>query len=317
MFESEREADTLRLPIGPRAMGPSLWAWFVPAVLVAAAVAVAAGPWAPFDPWRRAGVVLALVSLAAWTYKLLSRRPGAGAWLVIDGEGVRRVEGENERTVVDFGEPLGATVLASSDHPIVLLCLTAPQTTRYFWAPIASELDIVAAPNLLAQALTAADGDIRADGSNVLTLADAEKLVLAIARRVPGALDRVYLSDSTGDAIVLDRAELRVGGRRIDLTTPLEWRAFIFQERGAVASSLSQAMWVRQADAEFVLVSPVTEGAWIRYAKASAGEPPPRELRRAVDRLFMVPLARALTRAGRASRSPPTPRPPIQKTPLA
>ena len=88
-------------------------------------------------------------------------------------------------------------------------------------------------------------------------------------------------------------------------------------ERGAVASSLSQAMWVRQADAEFVLVSPVTEGAWIRYAKASAGEPPPRELRRAVDRLFMVPLARALTRAGRASRSPPTPRRPIQKTPSA
>jgi len=74
---------------------------------------------------------------------------------------------------------------------------------------------------------------------------------------------------------------------------------------------------VRQADAEFVLVSPVTEGAWIRYAKASAGEPPPRELRRAVDRLFMVPLARALTRAGRASRSPPTPRRPIQKTPSA
>jgi hypothetical protein len=74
-------------------------------------------------------------------------------------------------------------------------------------------------------------------------------------------------------------------------------------------------MWVRQADAEFVLVSPMTEGAWIRYAKASAGDPPPRELRRAVDRLFMVPLAQALTRAGRTSRSPSPPRRPVLKTP--
>jgi hypothetical protein len=196
--------------------------------------------------------------------------------------------------------------------------VTTPHTTRYFWAPITSEADLAAAPTLRAHALTAADGDIRADDASALTPADLEKLILAVARRAPGALDRVYLSDSTGDAIVLDRAELSVGGRRIDLTTPLEWRAFIFQERGTMASSLSQAMWVRQADAEFVLVSPVTEGAWIRYAKASAGEPPPRELRRAVDRLFMVPLARALTRAGRPSRAPSTPKgPPMQKTPSA
>jgi hypothetical protein len=289
----------------------------VPALLVILAIAVAgAGHWA--DRFRVEAIAM-LAALAVFTYAKFSRGRATGSWLMVDGEGIRRLEPEGAKLLVDWSEPLGVTVLASSDHPIVLVCVTTPHTTRYFWAPIAGE-DIASAPTLRAYALTAADGDIRADEANALALADAERLILAIARRVPGALERMYLSDSTGDAIVLDRAELYVGGRRIDLTTPLEWRAFIFQERGTMASSLSQAMWVRQADAEFVLVSPVTEGAWIRFAKASAGEPPPRELRRAVDRLFMVPLARALTRAGRPSRAPSAPsapKGPIQKTPAA
>jgi hypothetical protein len=292
----------------------------VPALLVILAITIAAaGHWA--DRFRVEAIV-ALAALAVFTYGKFSRGRTSGSWLMVDREGIRRVDASGPggaKLLVDWSEPLGVTVLASSDHPIVLVCVTTPHTTRYFWAPVAGE-DIAAAPTLRAHALTAADGDIRADEANALSLADAEKLILAIARRAPGALERVYLSDSTGDAIVLDRAELYVGGRRIDLTTPLEWRAFIFQERGTMASSLSQAMWVRQADAEFVLVSPVTEGAWIRFAKASAGEPPPRELRRAVDRLFMVPLARALTRAGRPSRAPSAPsapKGPIEKTPAA
>jgi hypothetical protein len=86
---------------------------------------------------------------------------------------------------------------------------------------------------------------------------------------------------------------------------------------------------VRQADVEVVLVAPVpAEGGWLRgvdvpasrsgsslseatrdvvardlrLMQASAGEPPPRELRRAIDRLFMLPLRRALDRAPRISR---------------
>jgi hypothetical protein len=128
---------------------------------------------------------------------------------------------------------------------------------------------------------------------------------------------------------MLDRAELRVGSRRIDLSAPLEWRASVFQERGVHATSVSQATWVRQADVEIVLVASVPpEGGWLRgvdvvagwsapalsseardaivrdlrLMQGSVGEPPPRELRRAIDRVFMLPLRRALDRAPRVSR---------------
>ena len=315
MSSPEPATDTLRLPVGQRRLvGRSklLWVAFLPAVAFIAAVAVVDGSLP-----SRIVVGAGLLALTLGVHRYVTRRRDVGAWLVVDGDGIKRIEGESERRVVGWSDPLGVTVLASSDHPIVLLGITTPRTARYFWAPVVVGSPREAAPTLFSHALPAADGDIRADDANVLTPSDMERLLVAITRRAPGALDRVYLSDSTGDAIVLDRGVLQVGGRRIDLTDPLEWRAFIFQERGAVASSLSQAMWVRQADAEFVLVSPVTEGAWIRFAKASAGEPPPRELRRAVDRLFMVPLARALTRAGRASRAPSAPRRSMQKTPSA
>ena len=137
--------------------------------------------------------------------------------------------------------------------------------------------------------------------------------------------------------MVLDRAELRVGPQRFDLTAPLEWRAFLFQELGAHAASVCQATWVRQGDVEVVLVASVaSEGAQVRETDASvraagegavvrrslardvrlmqaaAGEPPPRELRRAIDRIFMLPLRRALDRAPRASRaSVPSARPAV------
>jgi hypothetical protein len=77
---------------------------------------------------------------------------------------------------------------------------------------------------------------------------------------------------------------------------------------------------VRQGDGEVVLVAPVGEAALpgaagpsaaaapdARLMHAVGGEPPPRELRRAIDRLFMLPLRRALDRAPRASRAPSSP----------
>jgi hypothetical protein len=47
----------------------------------------------------------------------------------------------------------------------------------------------------------------------------------------------------------------------------------------------------------------------LRLMEASPGEPPPRELRHAIDRVFMLPLRRALDRAPRISRVPSSPRP--------
>jgi hypothetical protein len=91
---------------------------------------------------------------------------------------------------------------------------------------------------------------------------------------------------------------------------------------------------VRQAEAEVVLVAPMPgDGNWLREAdeavrantagtgrivqrsvardarlmQAALGEPPPRELRRAIDGVFMIPLRRALDRAPRVSRVPSAP----------
>jgi hypothetical protein len=40
----------------------------------------------------------------------------------------------------------------------------------------------------------------------------------------------------------------------------------------------------------------------LRLTQAVAGEPPPRDSRHAIDRVFMLPLRRALDRAPRAAR---------------
>ncbi|MDP8999957.1 MAG: hypothetical protein M3O46_07590 [Myxococcota bacterium] len=113
-------------------------------------------------------------------------------------------------------------------------------------------------------------------------------------------------------------------------------RASIFHERGFLAASVCQATWIRQGGIEVVLVSPVpADGPWardahvavraagegqhvrrailrdVRLMQAAIGEPPPRELRRAIDRLFMLPLRRALDRAPREMRASSTSSPSV------
>jgi hypothetical protein len=236
-------------------------------------------------------------------------------------------------TVIEWSEPFGLTVLASADRATLLLALTSPQATRYLPATVRNADDASAAPTVLDAATTAAASDLRADDEAALSAADAERLVVEIGRRCPASIERVFLSDAAGQAVILDRAELRVGARRIDLTAPLEWRASLFQERGALAASVCQATWIRQGDVEVVFVAPLpADGAWmvdadmavraagggaavkrsiardLRLIQASAGEAPPRDARHAIDRVFMLPLRRALDLAPRASRSaaPPT-----------
>ena len=112
--------------------------------------------------------------------------------------------------------------------------------------------------------------------------------------------------------MVLEGAELRAGGRVIDLTQPLEWRAFLFLESAGPLGAVVQATWVRQAGAEVVLVAPQTDARAPRGGRVSiADAPPPIELRMAIERLFMAPFRHALDRAPRALRStvpPATPR---------
>jgi hypothetical protein len=318
---------TLRLPLGrclPR--GSRLAAGFAGTTLVLLAIATAVGPWPSAVRAVAAGL---LVASAALTSRLLGRRrqPPYG-WLVLDDTGLCRIDRASEARLVEWDEPFGLTVLASADRATLLLALTSPRATRFLPATVRDAEDASSAPTVLERATTAAASDLRADDDSALSAADAERLLAEVERRCPASIERVYLSDATGQAVVLDGTELRVGARRIDLTAPLEWRASLFQERGAHAASVCQATWVRQGDIEIVLVAPLpADGAWmgdadvavraagggavakrgvardLRLIQASAGDAPPRDARHAIDRVFMLPLRRALDRAPRSSRT--------------
>lgn len=304
----------LKLALGPRAPAPAAkLASVVALVLVAGAIGLAL--LLPAALWVRAAVALALVAGAGVAHHLLSRRmhPPRG-WLVLDGQSIRRVEPGKEAQLVALREPFGVTVLARSDRSAFVLALTSPAATRFVPVRVDRETDLEDARLLVAKATTAPESDLPVDEAVSLSARDADRLLGALSARVPAALDRVYLFDAEGSPVVLDRTELRVAGRRIDLASPLEWRPFVFQEAGAHVASMCQATWVRQGEAEVVLVSSMTSDTRnskcapdARLMQAAPGDPPPRDQRRAIDRLFMLPLRKALDGAPRISRVPSSP----------
>jgi hypothetical protein len=304
----------MKLALGPRAPAPAARvATAVAVVLVAAAIALAL--LLPFAVWMRACVAVALVACAAAAHHALSRRmhPPRG-WLVLDAQAIRRVEPGKEAKLVSVREPFGVTVLARADRSAFVLALTSPAATRFVPVRVDRESELAEARLLVGKATTAPESDLPVDEATSLSATDADRLLGALSTRVPASLDRVYLFDADGNPVVLDRTELRVGTRRIDLAAPLEWRPFVFQESGAHVTSLCQATWVRQGEAEVVLVSPMAGDTRntkcapdARLMQAAPGEPPPRDQRRAIDRLFMLPLRKALDGAPRISRMPSSP----------
>ncbi len=303
----------LRLPLGPRIPAPSAGrAWLASAPAIVAAIAVALAPGGQGIRALGAGGLLLLGAALHWW---LARRVTAPrAWLVVDERGLRRLQAGKETRLADWADAFGATVLARADRAAFAVALTSASATRFVPVQVVDRADAASAPTLLERAATAAESDLVADASTALSAADAERLLQALAARAPGSLDRVHLVDAAGEAVVLDRAELRVGSRRVDLAAPLEWRAFAYQELGADSAWLCQATWVRQGEVEVFLVAPMPADASTmrgapdaRLLPSGRGEPPPRELRRAVDHIFMLPLRRALDRAPRISRVPSAP----------
>jgi len=311
--DARKTSGPLRLPLGPRAPAPvagRAWLATVPTVVLAVVVAVGPGN----QLMRALGAAALLVAGATVRWLIARRMDEPRAWLVADDRGLRRVEAGKETPLADWVDGFGVTVLARADRTALALALTSAAATRFVPVRVTGAADRAVAPTLLDRAATVAESDLRVDPAVSLTAADAERLLQLIATCMPGALDRVLLVDATGEPVVLERAELRIGPRRIDLSSPLEWRAFAYQELGASAAWLCQATWVRQGEAEVFLVAPMPADAGSMRAGPDAsllptgrGEPPPRELRRAVDHIFMLPLRRALARAPRISRVPPSP----------
>jgi hypothetical protein len=317
---------TLRLPLGTGDAPASAVGAAGAGVLVAIALALAIVPGVPGALGVRASLAIALVAVAGAIHRRLQHRKPPRGWVTVDTKGVHRIEQGKLTALADFDGPVGVTVFATADRACFAVAITSPRATRYVRAVVRSAHDAAAAPTLMEWSNTAAEGVVVSDESS-LTASDAEKLVAELARRAPGALDRFVLSDATGEPMVLDRSELRLGSRRIDLCAPLEWHASLFQELGAYSALVLQATWVRQLDVEVVLVAPMPadntqmrdvvaaltagEGLIGQAALArdvplmdgSVGEPPPRELRCAIDGAFMLPLRRALDRAPRMVRS--------------
>jgi hypothetical protein len=208
-----------------------------------------------------------------------------------------------------WGAQFGVAVLSNEPRDLGVLAITTKDATRYVPVRVTSEDDRAAARDLFVRPAALTEVDVRhvtRDDAGALSAEDALRLVSAIRARDPSALDRIVLSDPRGALVVLEGDELRAGDRVIDLTSPLEWRAFLFVESTETVASVVQATWVRQAGVEVVLVADASrESNHPRGARVSHPDaPPPIELRMAIERLFMAPLRHALDRAPRASRAP-------------
>ncbi len=298
------------------------------ALLVFGALVLAAAPVVPglTMALRLAlgGVAIALLAFAATRRRRAVHATGTA--IVADAAGLSRVSAEGMKSIVEWAAPFGVTLLASYGRPQGLLAFTTPSKTRYVPMRIDGRSD--ADDELFARFAVLADLDL-VDGvahEAALTASDAAALIREIEKHDRAALGRLYLSDGRGAPIALDRATLSIGARSFDLTSHLEWRALMFHESTGQAAALYQATWIRQQNTEVVLVAPMPASIVPREANAHreasgrmgrtltrdlrllqspAEPPPPRDLRVAIDRPFMMAVRRALDEAPLASRIAP------------
>ncbi len=278
-----------------------------------------------------AGTIVAL-ALAGLAFRPRPKRQPK-RWVTIEPGRVTRQDEHGEIELASFDAPFGLTVLANQGRTRALLAFTSRERTRYVRVRIRGADDAARARQLLARASTVTEADVLLgadDEGDALSAVQAARFVELIAARAPQALERCFLTDAHGAAVTLDGDALHLGDRVVDLRTPLEWRGFMFHESMGQMTTIYQATWLRQATTEVVLVSPLPSEvtSWMvgrapRPVGAITGDalvqralvrdmrlmhsvpdaPPPRDQRVAIERLFMLPLRRALDRAPRLART--------------
>ncbi len=322
MTSVRARSELLRLPLRFAAPRPSPGAvWLGRAEWLAAAL-VTAVVLAPLGLYVRIGCALAVALGLSLAWVLRARDHGivASGWILVDDRGIARERDGAVTRLAEWGSRLGVVVLASAkrderddrdERDRGLLALTSLAATRYVPVRAAGPDDAEPARELFARGSAITDAELhvaRSDDEGALSAQDASLLLGALRARDPHAEGRIVLSDSRGAHVVLEADLLRAGDRVIDLTAPLEWRAFLFVETGGAGAvaSVVQATWVRQAGVEVVLVADAgREPSHPRGTRVSHPDaPPPLELRIAIERLFMAPLRTALDRAPRVSRIP-------------
>lgn len=260
-------------------------------------------------------------------FKARRRRRPHGSVTVEGRALVRREDGKPQTTLADLSAPFGIAILANPMRTEALLAFTTPSHTRFQRVRVTSPQDAAGAREMLGRAITVPDADAVGSQSieSSLTATHAAELVRVAERHAPNALQRLYLTGSRGEVLMLDGAELTVDTRVFDLSLPLEWRGFMFHESVGPIATMYQGTWIRQGGMEVVLVAPMPAevtttlppGAAadmraseqravlrdLRLMQSAADAPPPRELRVGVERIFMLPLRQALDAAPRASRA--------------
>lgn len=278
----------------------------------------------------RIAVPLVLVTAAIVLYVRGSRRrssdKAASRGICVDGHGLFfQPESGPPQNVVPLGEPFGMTLVTSAKRDRMVAVWSSPEGLFYvgstFEGPARRALGA-----LFDRAFTAVGDDaaleaLGPDGAPLELLpSDFAALVFAVEELDPSCVERLVLSDARGAPLTLDGRELVVGERRFDLTAPLEWRPFVFQEAFGQAVAVYQGTSIRQGGSEAVLVAllpsilPYEFGEEsdldrtllrdLRLMQAPPEEPPPRDARVAIDRLFVLPVRSALDRAPRASQQP-------------
>jgi hypothetical protein len=229
------------------------------------------------------------------------------------------------RLLFSMREPFGMTLVASPRRDRMVAVWSSPEGlvqvgTSFAGAPRRT-LGALFDRAFTVSGDEAALEAIGPDGAALeLSASDFASLVFAVEELDPTCVERLVLSDARGAPLTLDGRELVVGERRFDLTAPLEWRPFVFQEAFGAAMAVYQGTWVRQGANETVLVAllpsilpfePDEDGDLdrgmlrdMRLMAAMPEDPPSREARVAIDRLFVLPVRAALDKAPRASQQP-------------
>ena len=230
-------------------------------------------------------------------------------FVLMDDRGIVRKQAAKSALLATWSAPFGVSLFASKSGDRALIAFTSDGATRYLGVNVPAG-DEPAASTLFGRSAVHADDDalFAQSTESSLRAASAADLLTAIERREPAALERAFFSSARGESITLEPAALRVAGRDFDLRAPLEWRPFLFHEVAGQVTTIYQAIWLRQEShertAEIALVAPLPATSDVRLSPSLADAPPSREMRVAIERLFMPLVRRALERsAARVSRT--------------
>lgn len=270
-------------------------------------------------------VPVALMALAIALYsRSSSKRSGRRRGVLLDEARLFfRTDRDEPRCVVSLRNPFGLTLVKSPERDRIVAVWSSQDGLFY----VGTSLDKPARRtlgSLFDRAFTVLGDDaaleaIGPDGKALeLSPTDFASLVVAVEEIDPACQRRLVLSDARGAPFRLDGRELLVGERKFDLEAPLEWRPFVFQEALGQSVTVYQGTSIRQGGSEAVLVSLLPSfvpfevrdsGQFdramlrdLRLVQAGPEDPPPRDARVAIDRLFVLPVRSALDTAPRANR---------------